>query len=127
MVSGKVTSQDDGVGLPGVNVVVKGTTNGAVTDADGAYKLSVPTTGGTLVFSFIGMVTQEIEIGERTVIDVSMASDAATLQEVIVTGQGIAKEKKALGYSVAGVNSSQLESRPVNDISRVLHARSHNK
>lgn len=123
VVSGKVTSQDDGVGLPGVNVVVKGTTNGAVTDADGAYKLSVPTTGGTLVFSFIGMVTQEIEVGERSVIDVSMASDAATLQEVVVTGLGIAKEKKALGYAMSSVGSEQISARPMNDVSRVLQGK----
>lgn len=120
VVSGKVTSSDDGVALPGVNVVVKGTTNGAVTDADGAYKVSVPSSGGTLVFSFIGMVAQEIEIGERTIIDIALASDATQLSEVVVTGQGIAKEKRALGYAVAGVNSDAISARPVNDIGRVL-------
>jgi TonB-linked SusC/RagA family outer membrane protein len=120
VVQGKVTSQEDGLPLPGVNVVVKGTTNGAVTDADGAYKLSVPASGGTLSFSFIGMVTQDVEIGDRTVIDVSLVSDAATLQEVVVTGQGIAKEKRALGYSVAGVNADAISARPVNDVGRIL-------
>ena len=59
MVSGKVTSPEDGSTLPGVNVVLKGTTNGTVTDADGNYKLNVPSAGGTLVFSFIGLQTQE--------------------------------------------------------------------
>jgi TonB-linked SusC/RagA family outer membrane protein len=123
VVQGKVTSVEDGVPLPGVNVVVKGTTNGAVTDADGAYKLSVPSSGGTLVFSFIGMVTQEVEIGERTVVDISMTSDATQLSEVVVTGQGISRDKKALGYAVATVGSNQLEARPVNDISRVLQGK----
>ncbi len=120
VVSGKVTSIDDGVALPGVNVVVKGTTNGAVTDADGAYKLSVPSSGGTLVFSFIGMLTQETEIGERSVIDISMASDATQLSEVVVTSQGFAKDKKALGYAVVSVGENQIAARPVNDISRIL-------
>jgi TonB-linked SusC/RagA family outer membrane protein len=120
VVSGKVTSADDGVALPGVNVVVKGTTNGAVTDADGAYKLSVPSSGGTLVFSFIGMVSQEVEIGERTIIDVALASDATQLSEVVVTGQGIAREKKAIGYAVASVGADQIAARPVNDVTRIL-------
>jgi TonB-linked SusC/RagA family outer membrane protein len=120
VVSGKVTSSEDGVALPGVNVVVKGTTNGAVTDADGAYKLSVPSGGGTLVYSFIGMLSQEIEIGERTIIDVALASDATQLSEVVVTGQGIAREKKALGYSVASVGSDQIAARPLNDVTRIL-------
>ena len=121
VVSGKVT--ESGVPLPGVNVVVKGTTNGAVTDADGAYKLSVPSNGGTLVYTFIGMLTQEIEIGERVIIDVTMATDATQLSEIVVTGQGFAKDKKALGYAVSSVGQEQLSSRPVNDISRVLQGK----
>ncbi|RLD23547.1 MAG: hypothetical protein DRI71_05060, partial [Bacteroidetes bacterium] len=72
-ISGKITSSEDGSAIPGVNVVVKGTTTGAVTDIDGNYKLTVPTDGATLIFSFIGLETQEISIGSRSVIDVSMA------------------------------------------------------
>jgi hypothetical protein len=64
--TGKVTAEEDGSPLPGVNVVLKGSTTGTVTDADGIYKLSVPTEGGTLVFSFIGLKTQEILVGERS-------------------------------------------------------------
>src|SRR5689334_22433288 len=79
VISGKVTSSDDGSTLPGVNIVVKGTTTGAVTDADGMYKISVPGSGGTLVFSFIGMVSQDVEIGERTTIDVILQSSATQL------------------------------------------------
>ena len=90
-ISGKVTSVDDGSTLPGVNVVLKGTTNGAVTDSDGNYKLSVPGSGGTLVFSFIGMTTKEEEIGDRSVVDVQLASDVTQLSEVIVTALGIEK------------------------------------
>jgi hypothetical protein len=72
-VSGRVTSVEDGSGLPGVNVVLKGTTNGTVTTVEGDYSLSVPATGGTLVFSFIGLQTQEIEIGSRNKIDVQLS------------------------------------------------------
>src|SRR5688572_9561812 len=79
MVSGRVTSADDGTALPGVNVVLKNTTNGGVTDTDGRYSLNVPSTGGTLVFTFVGLASQEIEIGTRTEIDVIMASDVAQL------------------------------------------------
>jgi len=69
VVTGKLTSKEDGSGLPGVNVVLKGTTNGTATDATGNYKINVPSSGGTLVFSFIGMETSEVAIGERTVIE----------------------------------------------------------
>jgi TonB-linked SusC/RagA family outer membrane protein len=119
-VSGRVTSTEDGSPLPGVNVVLKGSTVGTATDADGRYSISVPGTGGALVFSFIGLQTQEIAIGERTTVNISLALDATQLQEVVVTGQGIAREKKALGYATSSVGQDQIAARPVNDISRVL-------
>src|SRR6476619_4105813 len=87
VVTGKVSSTEDGVAIPGVNVVLKGTTNGTVTDADGNYKISVPS-GGVLLFSFIGLATQEVAIGERSVLDVQMVSDTQQLSEVVVTGAG---------------------------------------
>ncbi|MFM8833488.1 MAG: carboxypeptidase-like regulatory domain-containing protein, partial [Cytophagales bacterium] len=119
-ISGRVTSAEDGSSLPGVKVVVKGTTNGTVTDADGRYSLSVPAGDGLLVFSFIGLKSEEISIGGRTTIDVSLSQDVQQLSEVVVTGQGIAREKKALGYAVAGVSKDALEARPVNDVGRIL-------
>ncbi|MCU0397533.1 MAG: TonB-dependent receptor plug domain-containing protein [Cyclobacteriaceae bacterium] len=119
-VSGRVTSAEDGSPLPGVNVVLKGSTVGTATDADGRYSLSVPAAGGTLVFSFIGLATQEIAIGERTAVDASMALDATQLSEVVVTGQNITQSRKALGYAISTVNTDQIAARPVNDISRVL-------
>ncbi len=122
-VSGRVTSTEDGTPLPGVNVVVKGTATGTVTDANGRYTLSVPSSGGALVFSFIGLQTQEVPIGERSVVDVSLALDVTQLSEVVVTGQGIQREKKALGYAVASVGSDQIAARPMNDISRVLQGK----
>ena len=96
-VTGTVTSGDDGGSLPGVNVVIKGTTLGTVTDIDGKYRLNVPVDGGVLVFSFIGLITQELQIGSRSVIDVQMVSDVTELSEVVVTAQGIQRESRALG------------------------------
>lgn len=120
VVSGRVTAQEDGSALPGVNVLLRGTTNGTVTDTDGNYKLSVPATGGTLDFSFIGYATESVDIGERSVVDMAMKPDSKQLTEVVVTGQGFAKEKKALGYAVGRVGSEQIAARPVNDIGRIL-------
>jgi TonB-linked SusC/RagA family outer membrane protein len=121
-VTGKV-ADETGAPLPGVNVLLKGTTNGTVTDSEGGFSLTVPASGGTLLFSFIGFITQEIEIGNRSSFSIALVSDSKQLEEVVVTAQGVAREKKALGYSVSTVNSSQLESRPVNDVSRVLQGK----
>ncbi|HNP18102.1 MAG TPA: SusC/RagA family TonB-linked outer membrane protein [Fulvivirga sp.] len=107
-VSGKVTSVEDGSTLPGVNVVLKGTTTGTVTDIDGNFKLSVPSEGGSLVFSFIGLATEEVAIGARSVIDIQMSPDVKQLSEVVVTAFGQEREKKALGYSVQNLGGESL-------------------
>ncbi len=122
-VTGRVTSTEDGSPLPGVNVVVKGTTTGTVTDADGRYSISVPSANSQLVFSFIGLQSQEITVGERTVVDVSLALDVTQLSEVVITSQGIAREKKALGYAVTSVGSDQIAARPIGDLARVLQGK----
>ena len=123
MVTGKVSSQEDGSALPGVNVVVKGTTNGTVTDVDGNFKLSVPASGGSLVFSFIGLATQEVAIGERSVIDIGLSLDVKQLSEVVVTAQGIEREQKALGYAQTTISSTMLSNKPETDIGRALQGR----
>ncbi|RAW01867.1 SusC/RagA family TonB-linked outer membrane protein [Pseudochryseolinea flava] len=107
-IRGRVTSADDGTGLPGVNVLLKGTGTGVVTDADGNYSLTVPAGPGTLVFSFIGLRSEEIEIGERSVIDMPMQEDVAQLGEVVVTALGISREKRSVGYSIANVSGKDL-------------------
>jgi len=107
-VSGKVTSVDDKSTLPGVNVVVKGTTSGGVTDMDGNFKITVPEEGGTLIFSFIGLETQEVEVGARSIIDVQMASDVKQLGEVVVTASGIEKSRDELGYTSTTVGGESL-------------------
>ncbi|MEQ8572684.1 MAG: TonB-dependent receptor plug domain-containing protein, partial [Fulvivirga sp.] len=108
VVSGKVSSIDDGSTLPGVNVVLKGTTTGTVTDIDGNYRLSVPSDGGTLVFSFIGLATEEVAVGARSVIDIQMSPDVTQLSEVVVTAVGIEQNKRALGYSVQNVAADDI-------------------
>lgn len=97
---GKVTSADDGSGLPGVNVVLKGTTTGSVTDAQGNYLIHVPAKGGTLVFSFVGYKTHETVIGISNRIDAVMSLDIQQLSEVVVTGYGI---QRAMQGKVAGI------------------------
>ncbi len=107
-VAGRVTSTEDGSALPGVNVVLKGTTVGTATDSEGRYSLSIPSAGGSLVFSFIGLQTQEIAIGDRSVVDISLALDATQLSEVVVTALGIERQSRELGYAISGVKSEDL-------------------
>jgi TonB-linked SusC/RagA family outer membrane protein len=123
VVSGKVTASEDGSSLPGVNVVLKGTTNGTVTDANGSYKLTVPAEGGSLVFSFIGLQTQEVPIGDRTVVDIALGLDVQQLTEVVVTAQGIEREQKALGFAQTTISSALLSNKPETDIGRALQGR----
>src|SRR5690348_16118736 len=85
-VSGVVTSVEDGTPLPGVNVVIKGTTEGTSTDSDGRYSLNVPSSESVLVFSFIGLTTQEVSVGSRSIVDVQMQADLTQLSEVVVVG-----------------------------------------
>ncbi len=112
--SGKVTGADDGAVLAGVNVAIKGTSTGTITDLDGTYKLDVSDTD-VLIFSYIGYASQEVLVGTRSVIDLSLPIDAEQLNEIVVTAFGIEKSKKALGYSVSQVDGNKFtESRTVN-------------
>jgi len=108
IVSGKVTASEDGSPLPGVNVVLKGTTSGAVTDAEGKYSVNVPAQGGILVFSFIGLKSQEIEIGSRTSVDIQMEQDATQLSEVVITAGGLEVRTKELGSAQSIVTPQSL-------------------
>jgi TonB-dependent SusC/RagA subfamily outer membrane receptor len=105
-VSGKVKSSDDGSGIPGVNILEKGTTNGTVTDADGSFTISVGA-NATLVFSFVGYATQEVAVGSQTSLDVSLAADITSLSEVVVIGYGSVKINDATG-AVAAVKASDF-------------------
>ena len=121
VVSGKVTSVEDGSALPGVNVLVKGTTNGAVTDVDGKYSLSVAS-GGTLVFSFIGLKSVEEPIGERTVVDLAMAADVQQLSEVVIVGYG-SQIKQDLTGNIARVKGQDIASFPLPSVDAALQGK----
>lgn len=107
MISGKVMSPENEP-IPGVNVLVKGSNVGTATKADGTYQISVPSKGGTLVFSFIGYKTMETDIGNQTTINTQLVADLVNLNEVVVTANAIVREKKELGYAVSTVNGSEL-------------------
>ncbi|HEY9488638.1 MAG TPA: SusC/RagA family TonB-linked outer membrane protein [Chryseosolibacter sp.] len=107
-VSGRITSTDDGAGLPGVSVLIKGTQQGTITDAEGRYSISVSNASAVLVFSFIGYTSQEIAVNGRTTVDVSLESNTETLGEVVVTALGIEREERSLGYSVGVVDGEAL-------------------
>jgi len=104
------TVQDDtGESLPGVSIQIKGTTQGVVTDMDGQYSINVPNDQAILVFSFVGMETQEVDVNGRTVINVQMAPSTIGVDEVVVTALGISREKRSLGYSVGEVEGEALQ------------------
>ncbi len=109
-VTGKVM-EEGGSPLPGVNVLVKGTQTGTVTDSDGKYSLNVPSASSILVFSFIGYTTVEVEVAERSIVEVTLKSDVTQLGEVVVTSFGIEQAKQSLGFSaqtVKGENITQM-------------------
>jgi TonB-linked SusC/RagA family outer membrane protein len=117
-VHGKVTSADDGTAQPGVNVVVKGTPRGTVTDSDGLYTIeAVP--DDILVFTFIGMLPQEVTVGTREVIDLAMVSDIQQLSEVVVVGYGT-EQKKLMTEAVGVVKSDAIKDLPVPTVDAVL-------
>lgn len=94
--------------FPGVNIVIKGTTTGTSTDVNGAYTLDAVTPDAILVFSFVGYATQEVAVGGRTVIDISMTPDVKALDELVVTALGIERSSRGLGYSTTKVNAEEL-------------------
>jgi TonB-linked SusC/RagA family outer membrane protein len=114
----------DNTGEPliGASILAKGTTSGTITDIDGTYSLDVPDASNTLVISFTGYETQEFDITNATVVDVVL-EEGQLLDEVVVTGLGIKKDKKALGYGVSTINTKQIENRPESDVSRVLRGK----
>lgn len=108
VITGRVTSSDDGSPLPGVNVVVKGTANGTVTDSDGRYTLAVTPSDAILIFSFIGMQTYEEAIGARSIIDLPMQADVKQLGEVVITALGIKEDRDKFASSVSSVQGNNI-------------------
>ncbi len=117
-ISGTVTDSD-GLPLPGVNIVVEGTSNGTQTDFDGNYSITA-SEGQTLLFTYIGQKDVRRTVGASNSISVQMEEDAQALEEVVVTAQGIKREKKALGYAVSSVGQEQIQDRAEGDVARVL-------
>ncbi|RIV27099.1 TonB-dependent receptor [Fibrisoma montanum] len=111
-----------GTGLPGVNVVEKGSTRGSTTDANGAYQIEVQSGNATLVFSSIGYASQEVAVGNREVIDISMKSDERSLDEVVVIGYGTTRKSDLTG-SVASVKADQILERPAPSLNQALAGR----
>ncbi|MDX2069107.1 MAG: SusC/RagA family TonB-linked outer membrane protein [Haliscomenobacter sp.] len=121
-ITGKVTDKSGGP-LIGASILVKGTSSGSVTDVDGTYSLSAPDGATTLVVSYTGYATQEITLGTSNIIDVMLEESASQLGEVVVTAQGIRREKKALGYAVSTVDESDIKDRPQADVARVIQGK----
>lgn len=109
VITGKVTSSEDGIALPGVAVVVPGTTIGTITNVDGKFTISVPSDAVVIEFKFVGMKTVQVQLSGQSVIDVVLETDVFGLEEVIVTGLGTSRAKKALGYSVQDISGDELE------------------
>lgn len=118
-IRGKV-SDSNGQALPGVTVFEKGTTNGTITDAQGNYQIAEISANAVLVFSFVGMKTQEIQVGAQTTINIVLLSDDIGIDEVVVTALGIKREQKALGYSVQAVSGQDLQKVTGVDVSTSL-------
>ena len=119
-ITGKITSADDGSIFPGVSVVIKGTTRGTSSNAEGTYSVSVPNGPVTLIFSFVGFATNEVIVGNKTSIDVVLTSDSRQLTEVVVTGSGIATSKAKLGIAVESVSAKDLPQTPTASIDQAL-------
>jgi len=115
-ITGKVTSATDGSTMPGVNVVLKGTTNGTITDVDGKYTLSVPSEDGSLVFSFVGMTTEEIAIGSRSVIDVVLSEDAEQLEEVVISALGFKEKRDNMSSTYSKIDADKVLQRGENKV-----------
>lgn len=116
-----IVKDESGSGLPGVNILEKGTTNGTTSDADGGYKIQV-SPGATLVYSFIGYKSQEILVGAQTTIDVAMQTDVALLSEVLVVGYGTEKKTDLTG-AVTSIKTAELTKTASSDLTQMLQGR----
>ncbi len=121
-VTGRVISQEDNDGLPGVNVIVKGTSQGSVTDVEGNYKVEVPDESSTLVFSSVGFISEEVTVGQQSIIDMVMVADLTALDEIVVIGYGEQKKANLTG-SIVTVNAADFENRVVSNPIQALQGK----
>ncbi|WP_174260182.1 SusC/RagA family TonB-linked outer membrane protein [Spirosoma endbachense] len=120
-VSGRVIGEN-GDGLPGVNVVIKGAVRGTNTDAEGRYQLSVPNGETTLVFSFVGYATQEVVVGSRTTVDIKLLPDNKSLNEVVVVGYGT-QSRKNLTSAISTIKPEELNRGAISDVGQLLQGK----
>jgi len=121
-VSGTIVDGTSGLAMPGVNIQVKGTSIGAISDAEGKYTITVNDRNATLVFSFIGYVSQQVALGGRTVIDISLAAETTNLDEVVVVGYSTQKRANVVG-SVASISGESLQAIPSVNVSNSIGGR----
>ncbi|HOY52223.1 MAG TPA: carboxypeptidase-like regulatory domain-containing protein, partial [Prolixibacteraceae bacterium] len=121
-VRGKVTDASSGEGIPGANVVVKGTTTGTITNVDGDFTLSVPTSNATLVVTFIGYASQEVPLAGRTTVSVNLEPETTQLDEIIAVGYGQARRADFTG-SIATISGNELQKIPVASAADALKGR----
>lgn len=121
-VTGKVTSASAGDGIPGASVFIKGTTSGGVTNLDGEYTVAVNSDEDILVYSFVGMLSQEVTIGSRSVIDISMEDDFQTLEAVVVVGYGTQKRAEVTG-AISSIGADAIAQVPITTAEQALQGR----
>lgn len=114
-----VVKDERGNGLPGVSVIIKGTTRGATTDKEGAFQIAIPDTKAVLIFSFVGYLKKEVAVGNQSVINVALVPDDQTLDEVVVVGYGTQKKANLTG-AVSTIDSKEIENRPVSNVALAL-------
>lgn len=115
-ITGKISSDQDGVGIPGVSISLKGTSKGTFSNDDGLFSLELSEKNGTLVISSIGYETQEIVLGNATKLDIVLVSSSSVLNEVVFTALGIKREEKSLGYAVSKVDGKEMNRLPQENI-----------
>ncbi|MDN5203162.1 SusC/RagA family TonB-linked outer membrane protein [Fulvivirgaceae bacterium BMA10] len=122
-VTGTVTSSEDGSGIPGVNVLIQGTTTGVTTDIDGNYKINVPSGDATLLFSYIGFLTQEIAVNSQSVINVELVPDVTRLEEIVVTGSAVGQSQKTVSFSVGKIDEKLIKEVPAPNLGAGLQGK----
>lgn len=121
-VKGRVTSTEDGQGFPGVNILVKGTSRGTVTDNDGNFSITLPSPEAVLVFSSIGYKTTELTVGSQTEISVALQPDVTALSEVVVVGYGTQKKSQLTG-AISSVGAKEITELPITNARQALQGR----
>jgi len=119
-ITGRITSMMDGEGIPGANVVVKGSSTGTITDIDGNYSVQVESNEAVLVISYVGYVSEEVTAGNQTVIDVVLVESIESLEEIVVTGLNIERDRESLGYSVSQVSGDEVNTVKADNFANAL-------